>query len=101
MQPAPNVALSRKKTSGFATGGLFLNGAGEETRTLDVYLGKVVLYQLSYARKNRVSELGHAPVPSTAIFQRLNQLSSSRSASGAAGLAGPLDDRRRRFVPAS
>ena len=27
------------------------NGAGEETRTLDVYLGKVVLYQLSYARK--------------------------------------------------
>ena len=26
------------------------NGAGEETRTLDVYLGKVVLYQLSYAR---------------------------------------------------
>jgi hypothetical protein len=27
------------------------NGAGEETRTLDVHLGKVVLYQLSYARK--------------------------------------------------
>ena len=26
------------------------NGAGEETRTLDVHLGKVVLYQLSYAR---------------------------------------------------
>jgi hypothetical protein len=26
------------------------NGAGEETRTLDVYLGKVVLYQLSYTR---------------------------------------------------
>jgi hypothetical protein len=25
-------------------------GAGEETRTLDVHLGKVVLYQLSYAR---------------------------------------------------
>ena len=25
-------------------------GAGEETRTLDVYLGKVVLYQLSYTR---------------------------------------------------
>ena len=29
----------------------FKNGAGEETRTLDVHLGKVVLYQLSYARK--------------------------------------------------
>lgn len=26
-------------------------GAGEETRTLDVHLGKVVLYQLSYARE--------------------------------------------------
>ena len=25
--------------------------AGEETRTLDVHLGKVVLYQLSYARE--------------------------------------------------
>jgi hypothetical protein len=29
---------------------VFSNGAGEETRTLDVHLGKVVLYQLSYAR---------------------------------------------------
>ncbi len=27
------------------------NGADEETRTLDVHLGKVVLYQLSYVRK--------------------------------------------------
>ena len=26
------------------------NGASEEVRTLDIYLGKVVLYQLSYAR---------------------------------------------------
>ena len=25
-------------------------GAGEEIRTLDIYLGKVMLYQLSYAR---------------------------------------------------
>ena len=30
-------------------GALDENGAGEETRTLDVHLGKVVLYQLSYA----------------------------------------------------
>ena len=29
---------------------VFGDGAGEETRTLDVYLGKVVLYQLSYTR---------------------------------------------------
>ena len=27
-----------------------LNGAGEGIRTLDIHLGKVVLYQLSYAR---------------------------------------------------
>ena len=26
------------------------NGAGEETRTLDSHLGKVMLYQLSYTR---------------------------------------------------
>jgi hypothetical protein len=28
-----------------------LIGAGEGIRTLDIHLGKVVLYQLSYARK--------------------------------------------------
>ena len=27
-----------------------ITGAGEEIRTLDIYLGKVMLYQLSYAR---------------------------------------------------
>ena len=31
-------------------------GAGEETRTLDIFLGKEVLYQLSYTR---VSERGN------------------------------------------
>ena len=29
-------------------------GAGEETRTLDINLGKVALYQLSYSRINLV-----------------------------------------------
>jgi hypothetical protein len=29
-----------------------MNGAGEGIRTLDIHLGKVVLYQLSYARKD-------------------------------------------------
>ena len=29
-------------------GGLQENGVSEEVRTLDIYLGKVVLYQLSY-----------------------------------------------------
>ena len=30
-----------------------MNGAGEGIRTLDIHLGKVVLYQLSYARKEK------------------------------------------------
>ncbi len=29
------------------------NGAGEETRTLDSHLGKVMLYQLSYTRSRK------------------------------------------------
>ena len=33
----------------------FINGASEEVRTLDIYLGKVVLYQLSYAREKGVT----------------------------------------------
>ena len=32
-----------------ATSAIF--GAGKETRTLDIFLGKEVLYQLSYTRK--------------------------------------------------
>jgi hypothetical protein len=32
-----------------------LNGAGEEVRTLDIHLGKVTLYQLSYARNLQMS----------------------------------------------
>ena len=39
------------ETPGFP--GVSVNGAGEETRTLDVHLGKVVLYQLSYARETK------------------------------------------------
>jgi hypothetical protein len=40
---------SEKKgeASGFP---LFVSGAGEESRTLDLNLGKVALYQLSYSR---------------------------------------------------
>ena len=29
------------------------DGAGDEIRTRDIYLGKVVLYQLSYSRDTR------------------------------------------------
>jgi hypothetical protein len=32
------------------------NGASEEVRTLDIHLGKVVLYQLSYARLKLTTE---------------------------------------------
>jgi hypothetical protein len=55
-RPTLTFVPKRKKTPGFATGGLFLNGAGEETRTLDVHLGKVVLYQLSYTRRARCKD---------------------------------------------
>ena len=37
-------------------------GAGKETRTLDLYLGKVSLYQLSYSRKIEVRIIGILPV---------------------------------------
>ena len=53
VQPSLAVALSRKKTPCVTTRGLIENGAGEETRTLDIFLGKEVLYQLSYTRKLR------------------------------------------------
>ena len=51
VQPSVSVALSHEKTPCVTTGGLIENGAGEETRTLDIFLGKEVLYQLSYTRK--------------------------------------------------
>jgi hypothetical protein len=44
-------ARQKRKRDGHEPDRVFQNGAGEETRTLDVHLGKVVLYQLSYARK--------------------------------------------------
>ena len=47
--------MDAKKAADFF-GGILLNGAGEETRTLDVHLGKVVLYQLSYARETGCKE---------------------------------------------
>ncbi len=36
-------------------------GAGEESRTLDLYLGKVSLYQLSYSRKTLEARAGVEP----------------------------------------
>ena len=37
-------------------------GAGEEARTLDIFLGKEVLYQLSYARIKLVLDRGIEPL---------------------------------------
>lgn len=37
----------------------FANGAGEATRTPDSHLGKVALYQLSYAREKGMSDYGY------------------------------------------
>ena len=49
---APKKALKRIWESREAFPKIF--GAGNETRTRDLYLGKVSLYQLSYSRKNEV-----------------------------------------------
>ena len=51
--------ISKQKTR-FSLGesGFWKNGAGEEIRTLDVHLGKVVLYQLSYARERGAKRYG-------------------------------------------
>jgi hypothetical protein len=46
----------RARTGGQGGQSLFereVIGAGEGIRTLDIHLGKVVLYQLSYARKKK------------------------------------------------
>ena len=55
-------------------GGFFEDGAGEETRTLDVHLGKVVLYQLSYSRE-REAEYS---TPVLSVNQNIRSLFSSR-----------------------
>ena len=41
-------AGKKKPPTSFEVGGMC--GAGDEIRTRDIYLGKVVLYQLSYSR---------------------------------------------------
>ena len=48
------LATSEKQTAADPFGSAAESGAGEETRTLDNHLGKVALYQLSYARSEEV-----------------------------------------------
>ena len=50
--PLHNHSANRPQNEDAASCGVFVNkiGAGNETRTRDPDLGKVVLYQLSYSR---------------------------------------------------
>ncbi len=38
------------------------SGAGKEARTLDLYLGKVSLYQLSYSRRETTGVIKEKPI---------------------------------------
>ena len=38
------------------------SGAGKEARTLDLYLGKVSLYQLSYSRRETTEVIKEKPI---------------------------------------
>ena len=55
------------------------DGASEEVRTLDIHLGKVVLYQLSYARLLKigkgVSIMGHV----NHVFEEIRKESSEKT----------------------
>ena len=46
----------------------FFFGAGDEARTRYLDLGKVALYQMSYARKRRVNYTAYFPVCQPCIF---------------------------------
>ena len=51
----PHGGLQYKKRPGqLPDRAFFLFGAGERVRTVDLYLGKVPLYQLSYTREGCV-----------------------------------------------
>ena len=47
---------------------VFLFGAGDEARTRYLDLGKVALYQMSYARKRKVNYTSHFAVCQPCIF---------------------------------
>ena len=46
----PNASNAKKPITMDGLGAMGPYGAGKEARTLDLYLGKVSLYQLSYSR---------------------------------------------------
>ncbi len=54
-KPSPGSAQDEDHPSGRNRGTVKQNGAEDGTRTRDPDLGKVVLYQLSYFRSNRIN----------------------------------------------
>ena len=62
----PTGAESKKKHHSF--GVVFLFGAGDEARTRYLDLGKVALYQMSYARKRKTHYTASAPGCQALIF---------------------------------
>ena len=64
--PLGYVTIYGKRSSAVL---LFLCGAGNEARTRYLHLGKVALYQMSYARKNGAS--GRSRTNDTRIFSPL------------------------------
>jgi hypothetical protein len=56
-----SIKLKSKEGKCLSAFSLFDSGAGEESRTLDLYLGKVSLYQLSYSRRNLEARAGVEP----------------------------------------
>ncbi len=63
----------KRKPEGF----LFQLGAGEESRTLDLYLGKVSLYQLSYSRMGTDIYCNRKPKPPALKLEREKSLELS------------------------
>ena len=49
-------------------GGLVFCGAGDEARTRYLDLGKVALYQMSYARKRKINYSAYSRVCQSRIF---------------------------------
>ena len=52
-----------KSPAVLANGGAYEAGAGKESRTLDLNLGKVALYQLSYSREKKAPDLATKGFP--------------------------------------
>ncbi len=59
--------------------GAFFYGAGDGARTHDLDLGKVALYQLSYARENRLFPFGSLMERAMGLEPTTSTLARSRS----------------------